>query len=126
MHRHLQRGKSPKSAQSKTVLLTHNTWVLKIIDPRLCVRACVRARSVSQSVMSDSLRLHELWPARVLCPWNFPAKNTGVGCYSRGSSWPRDQTLISSFFCIGRRIRFHWATREALGYMYSISWFSPK
>ena len=31
--------------------------------------------------------------------------------FSRGSSQPRDQTFIS---CIGRRILYHWATREAL------------
>ena len=24
---------------------------------------------------------HGLWPARLLCPWDFPGKNTGVGCY---------------------------------------------
>ena len=32
------------------------------------------------SVMSDSLPAHALWPARLLCVWNFPGKNTGVGC----------------------------------------------
>ena len=32
---------------------------------------------------------------RLLCPWNSPGKNTGVGIlFSRGSSWPRDQTLV--------------------------------
>ena len=34
---------------------------------------------------------------RLLCPWDFPVKNTGVGCYfllSR-SSWSRDQIQIS-------------------------------
>ena len=35
----------------------------------------------SCSVMSDSLRPHGLWPTRLLCPWNFPGKNTGVGCH---------------------------------------------
>ena len=25
---------------------------------------------------------HGLWPARLLCPWNSPGKNTGVGCHS--------------------------------------------
>ena len=30
-------------------------------------------------VMSDSLRPNGLYPARVLCPWNLPGKNTGVG-----------------------------------------------
>ncbi|XDA86624.1 hypothetical protein R6Z07F_016361 [Ovis aries] len=32
------------------------------------------------SVMSDSLRPHGLWPARLLGPWNSPGKNSGVGC----------------------------------------------
>ena len=32
--------------------------------------------------MSDSLGCHELWPARLLYPWNSPGKNTGVGCHS--------------------------------------------
>ena len=25
--------------------------------------------------------LHELQPSRILCPWDFPDKNTGVGCH---------------------------------------------
>ena len=32
--------------------------------------------------MSDSLRPHALQPARLLCPWASPGKNTGVGCHS--------------------------------------------
>ena len=32
--------------------------------------------------MSDSLRSHELESARLLCPWNSPGKNTGVGCHA--------------------------------------------
>jgi len=32
----------------------------------------------SHSVVSDSLR--PLEPARSLCPWDSPGKNTGVGC----------------------------------------------
>ena len=30
--------------------------------------------------------------------------------FSRGSSWPRGHTQVS---CMGRRVRSHWATREA-------------
>ena len=30
--------------------------------------------------MSDSLRPHGLQPARLLCPWDSPGKNAGVGC----------------------------------------------
>ena len=33
------------------------------------------------SVVSNSLRLHGLQPTRLLVAWNFPSKNTGVGCY---------------------------------------------
>ena len=31
--------------------------------------------------MSDSWRPHGLHSARLLCPWNFPGRNTGVGCH---------------------------------------------
>ena len=31
--------------------------------------------------MSDSLRPHGLQPTRLLCPWDFPGENTGVGCH---------------------------------------------
>ena len=31
--------------------------------------------------MSDSSRPHGLQPTRLLHPWDFPGKNTGVGCY---------------------------------------------
>ena len=32
--------------------------------------------------MTDSLRPHGLYPARVLCPWDSLGKNTGVGCHA--------------------------------------------
>ena len=38
---------------------------------------CVHAHSV----MSDSLQPHGLQPTSLLCPWNFPGKNTGAGCH---------------------------------------------
>ena len=34
------------------------------------------------SVVSDSLWPHGLQPIRILCPWDSPGKNTGVGCRS--------------------------------------------
>ena len=36
---------------------------------------------VSCSVVPDSLRPHGLEPARPLCPWDSPGKNTGVDCH---------------------------------------------
>ena len=34
------------------------------------------------SVVSSSLGPCGLQPIRLLCPWNFPGKNTGVGCHA--------------------------------------------
>ena len=35
---------------------------------------------LSRSVVPDSLRPRGLEPARLLCPWDSPGRNTGVGC----------------------------------------------
>ena len=36
---------------------------------------------LSRSVVASSLRHHGLKPTRLLCPWHFPGRNTGVGCH---------------------------------------------
>ena len=47
---------------------------------------------------------HEVWPPRLLCPWDFPGKNTGVGCYFFFQEiflrWvePESLTLAGGFF----------------------------
>ena len=45
---------------------------------------------LSHSVTSDTLRPQGLQPARLLCPWDSPGKNTGVAAisFSRESSDP--------------------------------------
>ena len=50
--------------------------------------------------------LHEPQSARLLCPWDFPGKNTGVGCQCllQGIFPTQDWTHIS---CIGRWILYH-------------------
>ena len=47
--------------------------------------------------MSDSSRSHGLQPTRLLCPWDFPGKSTGVGCHCllRSSHPGRHQTSLS-------------------------------
>ena len=42
---------------------------------------CVSANWVAISSYL-TLRPQGLWPTRLLCPWDFPGKNTGVGCHS--------------------------------------------
>ena len=47
--------------------------VIKIMYGCCC---CLLAKSCP-----TLLRLHGLQPPRLPCPWDFPAKNTGVGCH---------------------------------------------
>ena len=51
-------------------------------------RACVPSTHIpkpvllfSHQVVSDSLQPQELKHARLLCPWDSPGNNTGVGCH---------------------------------------------
>ena len=68
---------------------------------------------VQVSAVSDSLQPHGLQPARLLCPWNFSGKNTGVSCHfplifpTQGSNlrllhllyWQADSVpLVPSYF----------------------------
>ena len=48
----------------------------------LCVYTyyCLIASSY-RSVVPDSLWPHGLQPTRLLCPWDLPGKDTGVGCH---------------------------------------------
>ena len=45
-------------------------------------RNCYLLYKCQSLVMSDSLQSQGLQPARFFCPWNFPGKNTEVGCHS--------------------------------------------
>ena len=60
----------------------------------------------------NSLQPYGLWPTRLLCPWIFQARilEWFAISFSRGSSWPRDQTHVS---CIAGRFFTTWAIREA-------------
>ena len=43
---------------------------------------------LGHSVVSDSLWPHGLQPARLLCPWDSPGKNTGVGSHAHFQVFP--------------------------------------
>ena len=53
----------------------------------------------SRSVVSNSSRTHGLQPTRLLHPWDFPGKSTGVGCHCllHTSYVPLDK-LVSSLY----------------------------
>ena len=50
-------------------------------SPRSLLVICFMHVYASHSAMSDSLPPYELSPARLLSPWDFPGKSTGVGCH---------------------------------------------
>ena len=60
----------------------------------------------SHSVVSDSSWPHGLKPTRLLHPWDFPGKSTGVGCHCLLRSWPLppSNVLVHSSLCK------HWTT----------------
>ena len=66
------------------------------------------------SSLSCALLFATPWtqPTRLLCPWDFPDKHTGVGCHFllQGSSGPWYQTLVS---CTSGRFFTDWSMREA-------------
>ena len=58
------------------------------------------------SAVSDSLWHHGLWPAKLLCLWDIPGKNTGVGCHF---------LLQGIFLTQGLNLYFlHWQTDSLL------------
>ena len=79
----------------------------------------------SCSVMSDSLQPHGLQPARLLCPWDSPNKNSGVDCHS---------LLQRIFLTQGsnpgllhcRQILYHLSYREDLPIITAASQIAPK
>ena len=75
----------------------------------LCVCVCVC------SVMSSSLQSHGLQPARLLCPWNFPGKNTGVGChFLLQGIFPTQGFILNVLHLLHRQILYHCTTWEAI------------
>ena len=51
-------------------LLPGESKMFHLTIVQVCMLSCIRL-----------LVTPGLWPARLLCPWNFSGKNTGVGCH---------------------------------------------
>ena len=66
------------------------------------------------SAASDSLWPHGQKPAMLLCPWDFPGKNTTVGCYAPLQEMfltkGLNLCLLSPMHC--RRVPYCWVTGE--------------
>ena len=100
----------------------------KRIQSRLC---CLVPKS-----WPALLQPHRLQHTRLLCPWDFPSKTTGVGCHYplQGIFQTQGATHVSSISCIGKQMLYHWTTWEVLesrvrptykwrlGFSYSFQW----
>ena len=66
------------------------------------------------------------WTARFLCPWNFPGKDTGVGCHFllQGIFLTQESNLCLLCLLHCRWILYYWATREAPNLCFHVSFFS--
>ena len=98
---------------------------MAIFSPWLISRHCCNCLFVKVCL---TLQPHGLQPTRLLYPWDFSDKNTGVGChfflpFSRGSAQFRDQSCVS---CIAGRFFIIWATREGVFTLSSHSTLAPE
>ena len=85
-------------------------WVFPPLPSRLCLSTVC----VSCSAVSSSSQPRGLQPARLLCPWDFPGQNTGVGChpfhpfscmlYSTHILHLLNPLLTHSFSCLPNRV----------------------
>ena len=94
------------------------SWSYRLHLIWMCVCVCVCVLVAQSCLILCNPTHYSL--SRLLCPWNSPGNNTGVGGHSllQGIFQPRDWTQVS---CTAGRFFFTiWATREALALIYSI------
>ena len=74
-------------------------WGLLLAKNRIFAFSLAFVCLHSHSAVSDSLQPHGLYPTRLLCPWDSPGKNTGVGCHF---------LLQGSFPTLGLKLHLLW------------------
>ena len=82
--------------------------MLDMLRLLVCVCVCEVA-----SVVSDSLQPYGLQPARLLCPWDSPGKNSGVGYHALFQGIFLTQGSNLRLLCLlqrrlDRQVPYHW------------------
>ena len=90
-----------------SVMPPHPCHLHIVPDPHQCVLG-----SVCYLIARLCLTLllpHSLQTARLLCPWDFPGKNTGVGCHFllEGIFPTQGSNPVSCVSCISRYVLYH-------------------
>ena len=73
---------NPSKVQGKEVTIIYEKRMVLPVEPRKLDSLQSKRLLllfISHSVVPDSLRPHGLQPTRLLCPWDSPGKDTGVG-----------------------------------------------
>ena len=101
----------PYMTTGKTIALTRQTFVSKVMSllclfiqyQKMCYLLTLCCVVLSCSFVSYSLQPHRLFTTRLLCPWKFSGKNTGVVCdfFLQGIFLTEGSNL--SFLCL-----LHW------------------
>ena len=80
----------------------------------VCVHACVLLLLLlSHSVVSDSLQPHGLYCTKLLYPWDFPGKNTGLGCqFCLQGIFPTQELNLYLLYLLYWQVLYHWDTWE--------------
>ena len=96
------KGKLQLSRQYAYTVFLYNSNLESKLKNLTCVKSCLSLCNPLDCSPPGS-SVHGFFQARIL-QW------VAIS-FSKGSSWPRDQTCVS---CIGRQILYHWATWEAM------------
>ena len=111
----LQNSSFPKTCSKEVVSLVYCYFrPLELAITRLWALGLVHMHACS--VVSNSLWPHGQWPTRLLCPWNFPGKNTGMSCYFllQGIYLTQGLNLCLLHFLCWWWVLYHCSTWEAI------------
>ena len=102
-------------------ILSFKEIIYNIHNIKLEVCVCVLSMLVTKScpTLFDPM---DCKPARLLCPWDFPDKNTGVDCHSLLQGiFPTQRSNSGLLHC--RQILYHLSYRENLWIYFKSSFF---
>ena len=108
---YIYRWKKPREFPKKEIhtKIYVNFWKLKTkVQWLRWFNCCLVTKSCPTLLQTHGLKL-----ARCFCPWDFPGKNTGVGChFLLQGIFLTQESNLHLLNC--RWILSHWGTREAL------------
>ena len=72
---------------------------------------CVFCVCMNAKLLQLCMTVVTLWTARLLSPWGFSSKSTGVGCHALLQGTFLTQGSGPHVFCLSKQILYHWCQR---------------